>query len=121
MKTFIEYRNGFGICFEASPETDVSFKDSQDFDSDYQYRKELKRIENGDTAYFQVCVTAERNGEVLGTAYLGCCYYNSVEEFYTTYHDDYFADLMQEAIEGALRVLENRLLESQLLNPLKEV
>lgn len=37
----------------------------------------------------------------LGNDYLGACCYKTEEEFYTKYKDDYFADMIKNAIEEA--------------------
>lgn len=52
-----------------------------------------------DDNFFCAKVAAWANGQELGAAYLGCCYYDSLQEFIQS--ADYFDDLMNEAIDNA--------------------
>jgi hypothetical protein len=90
-------RDGFIICFEALPE-DISMY--QHFVEECGWPEE-KYLEIEDSAWFCAKVSAWKDGKELGTAYLGCCCYKTTEEFYTTYKDDYFADMVEEALAEA--------------------
>ena len=107
MTRYIETVDGFGILFEAEPEC-MSMR--QHFIkecgwTESQYRK-IK-----DCAWFSAKVSAWKNGEELASTYLGACCYETVEAFYTEYHDDYFAQMMQEAVTEAKRVERDRAAE----------
>ncbi|MDA8651628.1 hypothetical protein N9L75_03540, partial [Porticoccaceae bacterium] len=43
----------------------------------------------------------EECGIELGADSLGCCCYNSYEDFYTTYFGCYFKDMMKRAVDEA--------------------
>ena len=107
MNRYIETVDGFGILFDAEEEDQPM---RQHFIkecgwTESQYRK-IK-----DCAWFSAQVSAWKNGEELATTYLGACCYEAVEEFYTTYHDDYFADMVQAVVVEAKRVERDRAAE----------
>lgn len=98
MTTPLFERDGFIICFEAEPETNIDKRKHYIKEcgwTEAQYRK----IKN--YAWFSAKVSAWKDGEELGTAYLGGCCYKTEEEFYTVYKDEYFAQMVTEAIEEA--------------------
>jgi len=98
MKPLFE-KDGFIICFEAEPE-EVSARRHFVKEcgwTEAQYRK-IK-----DFAWFSAKVPAWKDGEEKGAAYLGCCSYRTAEEFYTVYKDEYFADMVKEALDEAKR------------------
>lgn len=64
----------------------------------------LRRIENGDLAYFVACVEARREGITLGKTYLGGCCYDSVRQFVR--EGDYYGDMVHEAIAEARTIIE---------------
>lgn len=90
-------REGFIICFEAQ----------EDDESAYHHfvitcgwtKKEFEEIEN--YPFFTACISAWRDGEELGAAYLAACCYRTVSEFYREYKEDYLEDMTTEAIEEA--------------------
>jgi len=49
--------------------------------------------------FFCTKVAAWKDGKEIGSAYLGCCYYESLQDFIDS--SGYFDDLMSEAIEAA--------------------
>ena len=107
MNRYIETVDGFGILFEAEPEY-VSMR--QHFIKDCGWTEsEYRQIK--DCAWFSARVSAWKNGEELASAYLGACCYESVEEFYTKYRDDYFAQMVQEVVTEAKRVERDRAAE----------
>jgi hypothetical protein len=90
-------QDGFMICFEALPE-DLDMHDH--FVNECGWSEaEFEEIEDLD--WFCAKVSAWRNGEELGAAYLGACCYEDSSEFYTKYKDDYFSDMVKDAIEEA--------------------
>lgn len=52
-----------------------------------------------DDNFFCAKVAVWTNGKEMGAAYLGSCYYNSLQDFIQS--ADYFDDLIDEAIEDA--------------------
>lgn len=107
MTRYIKTIDGFGILFDAEPEHACM---RQHFIkecgwTESQYRK-IK-----DFAWFSAKVSAWKNGEELASTYLGACCYETVEAFYTEYHDDYFAQMMQEVVTEAKRVERDRAAE----------
>ena len=96
---------GFEIYFEAEEEH-VSMYDH--FINECGWTKaQFNGIKN--CAWFSAKVTAEFDGLVLNTQYLGCCSYKTEEEFYTKYKDDYFKDMMNTAVDEALECLPNHI------------
>lgn len=96
-------KQGFIICFEAEEE-DQSMR--HHFIKECGWTEaEFRKIEN--FAWFSAKVSAWRNGKEWGTDYLGGCSYATVKEFYTTHKDDYFADMVDNAIAEAKKNLES--------------
>lgn len=76
------------------------------FDDSVQDLDELnEQIESGEFIHFIARVRAKYNGHVLGEDFLGSCLYVNVEEFYTTYRDDYYMDMVYSAIHEAKKKL----------------
>ena len=88
-------KEGFDIYFEAYPEYE-SLKDMLPEDTE----EEIQEIYNT-CDIFVAKVIAEKHGIELGYNYLGGCIYESMEDFYTKYKDDYFADMVDTAISEA--------------------
>lgn len=107
MTIYLKTVDGFGILFDAEDEHQSMrhhfIKECGWTES--QYRK-IK-----DCAWFSAKVSAWKNGEELASTYLGACCYETVEEFYTEYHDDYFAQMMQDVVAEAKRVERDRAAE----------
>lgn len=90
-------REGFLICFEALEEEMPSHTH---FIEECGYTaKQFRAIET--FPFFIAKVSAWLDGQELGTAYLGACCYKTTNEFYTTYRDEYFADMVEEALGEA--------------------
>ena len=104
MTRYIETVDGFDILFEAEPEC-MSMR--QHFIKECGWT-ESQYLEINDCAWFCAKVSAWKNGEELASTYLGACCYESVEEFYTEYHDDYFADMACEVVAEAKRIEHDR-------------
>lgn len=88
---------GFIICFEELEEDRLArhhFIKECGW-SDLDYRK-IARFD-----WFTAKVTAWKSGKELGTEYLGCCSYKKTKDFYTTYANDYFADMVRAVIAQA--------------------
>jgi hypothetical protein len=97
-------QDGFIICFEALPE-DICMR--------YYFIKECGWTEKDYRSlirkphvWFCAKVSAWWQGVEVGTAYLGCCHYVTEAEFYTKYRDDYFKDMVAEAIAEASTVVD---------------
>ena len=107
MTRYIETVDGFGILFDAEPEymsmRQHLIKECGWTESQYREIKEF--------AWFSARVSAWKNGEELASTHLGACCYESVEEFYTKYHDDYFADMVHEVLVEAKRIEHDRAAE----------
>lgn len=94
-------KDGFLITFEATPEP-TSMR--RHFIKECGWTEaQFRKIK--DDEWFQVEVGAWREGKQWGAEYLGCCCYKTEAEFYTTYKDGYFADLVKRAVEEAKRNL----------------
>lgn len=107
MTRYIETVDGFGILFDAEEEH-TSMR--QHFIKECGWKESWYR-KIKDRAWFCAKVSAWKNGKELASTYLGCCCYETVEEFYTKYHDDYFAQMMQEVVTEAKRVERDRTAE----------
>ena len=104
MNRYVETVEGFGILFEAQEEN-TSMREH--FIKECGWRESwYRKIKDCD--WFCAKVSAWKNGEELASKYLGCCCYKTVEEFYTTYHDGYFADMVQEVVTEAKRIEHDR-------------
>jgi len=90
-------QEGFIICFEAEEEH-VSMR--RHLIKECGWTEKDYRTLRG-CAWFCAKVSAWKDGKELGVDYLGCCCYKTVEEFYTTYKDEYFSDMVKNAIEEA--------------------
>ena len=100
MNRYVETVEGFGILFEAQEE-DIPMREHFIREcgwTESQYWK-IK-----DCDWFCAKVSAWKNGEELASTYLGRCCYKTAEEFYTKYHDDYFADMVRDVVAEAKRV-----------------
>lgn len=95
-------KDGFIICFDSEPE-EISAR--HHFLKECGWKEsEYRKIKDFD--WFTAKVSAWQGGKELGTDYLGCCSYRTTEEFYTVYKDDYFADMVDNAIAEAKAKLE---------------
>lgn len=117
MKKLIKNVEGFDIYFEALEEYDFdgSYWEPDDFNNVFQ------KIESGELVLFCAKVTAEKSGIILSDDYLGCCIYESYEQFYTT-EGDYFDDMVNVVINDAKKHLNGEIeKQEQLLADLKEL
>lgn len=95
--------NGYSVLFLAYEE-DMSIEDSFSFGEtgakhNIPYLK--RKVKEGKAVWFCAEIRVSRLTGIVGGANLGGCYYNSYEEFYTKYKDDYLKDLIDEAIQDA--------------------
>ena len=104
MDRYIATVEGFGILFDAEEEY-ISMR--QHFIKECGWT-ESQYMKIKDCAWFCAKVSAWKDGEELASEYLGFCCYETVEEFYTKYHDDYFADMVREVIVEAKRAERKR-------------
>jgi hypothetical protein len=82
------------VCFCASAET---ISPRQHFIEECGWSaKDFNRIKGFD--WFSAEVSLHLGGKELGTEYLGCCCYESAEEFWSVYASDYFADMVFELV-----------------------
>lgn len=104
---FIEPRtyHGFTICFAAIEEIE-SLKEGYGFEYARDLRDMEQMVRDGTRVWFTARVQAYRkvNGyprRARGEAYLGCCLYSSYDEFHIRYRDDYYMDLVEQAVQEA--------------------
>lgn len=95
MKTLVKTVEGFDIYFEALNE-DISLRDLLPDDTEEQ----LQEIEDNNVV-FLAKVSAEKNGIELSEEYLGGCIYETEEDFYTKYENEYFADMVNTVVKDA--------------------
>lgn len=102
MKTCLHHEivDGFNIHFYTMPEdmSPIGNFASGDEAADQEI---IDKINDGTYTWFIAQVTASKEGIELGCDYLGGCCYNSEEEFYTKYKNDYYADMVKTAISEA--------------------
>ena len=103
MKTLVKQIDGFDIYFKALEDSDYDFDMMED--SDAQETKDS--IESGELILFTAKITAEKAGIELASDYLGGCIYESEEDFYIKYKDEYFADMVENVLaEAKPKVIE---------------
>jgi len=85
-------QDGFEINFYALPETD---NPEGMFDDD---GFTARQIAEGNLEWFIAFVTASKAGIELGTDHLGCCCYETAEEFLDSL---YYGDMVRNAIDAA--------------------
>jgi len=99
----IDTQKGFDIYF-AAEKCDMNMR-THFIDECGWSKKEYASLTKTKPKWFVAHVVVKKAGIELGEAYLGGCCYSSVEEFYTKYKSDYFADMVNEAMAEA----QNRL------------
>ena len=102
-----ELADGFTIRFYALPEYSHP-RDSFD-DSCFDINELCDKIDRGLYQWFCAKVTASKNGIELADDYLGCCLYDSCQQFVTD--NDYYADMKASVIEQAKKTI-NQLIEA---------
>ena len=95
----IETVEGFDIHFEAEKE---HVNEREHFVTECGWTKEeYKQYKAQKGKWFSAHVEVRKAGIVLSDQYLGCCSYLTVKEFYTTYKNDYYAQMVDEGIAEA--------------------
>lgn len=93
----LEKLDGFDLLvnflIEYTPYGDTCDETPEDLKAIYE------KIDNYDYVYFCAQVVASKNGIELGSDYLGCCLYNSYEDFITD--NDCISDMKNIAVEQA--------------------
>lgn len=88
--------NGYSVLFEALEE-DETIQNHFSFENcgvDHKPNYLARKVRDGRAVWFCAKVTLS-NGEKDSSQYLGCCYYDSFEQFIES--SDYFADMVEEA------------------------
>lgn len=98
-------KDGFIICFEAEPEN-ISMRHHFIKECGWS-EKEYRSLQRTQPAWFCAKVSAWQDGVELGTAYLGCCCYDSEQQFWES--SDYMPQMVDEAITEAKQALEIQL------------
>ena len=102
MKKLVKQVEGFDIYFEALPEY-THPKDCFDLSVD-DINEICEKIDNYELTWFCAKVTAEKAGVELATDYLGCCCYNSEDEFLNE-DECYFAGMVSIVVDEAKKQL----------------
>lgn len=89
---------GFDIVFSVTPEIESPMQDWH-FETEEERQELLRKIENGDLAWFIARVQAFKNGIELGVDYLGGCCYDSPMQFVNA--SDYYGDMVEAAVNEA--------------------
>ncbi len=93
-----EVKEGFTIHCYAQQE-DISPIGQFASGDDKADQEIIDKIASGDLTWFCAKVTASKEGIELATDYLGCCCYNSYQEFIN--HNDYYGDMVKTVITEA--------------------
>ena len=99
----VEKVGNFDIYF--TPEVEYDYPDI-DFESKEDAEEFNRKFNAGEFAYFCAKIHTELEGMVFSETYLGQCIYDSYEDFYTTYKEDYYRDMVNEVVEESLDKLE---------------
>lgn len=77
-------------------------------------KETIEKVDSGEWVYFVAKVTAKIDGEndepynlELADDYLGGCVYESYEDFYTKYKEDYYSDMRDTVVKEAKKELKN--------------
>jgi uncharacterized Fe-S cluster-containing radical SAM superfamily protein len=90
-------KDGFIICFEALPEH-ISMRDYFVRECGWT-EKEYRSLTRTNPEWFCAKISAWKDMKELGTAYLGCCCYDTYEDFIQ--NSGYLDQMIDEAIEEA--------------------
>jgi endonuclease IV len=113
-KKLIEVVEGFQIYFTPLVEH-TSIRELLPDHDEKEIAEICEKIDKCELDFFCAKVTAEKEDLELGSDYLGGCFYNSFEEFYTTYKGEYFDQMRDEAINQAKETL-NKLVGTLVTN-----
>lgn len=95
-----ETLNGFDIVFSAAPETQAP---DWDFQDEEDKADTLRRIHNGDLAWFVARVQAYKEGVLLAEDHLGGCLYDSCMQFVK---DAYYSDMVMSVSNEARETIK---------------
>jgi hypothetical protein len=96
-----EETRGFLVTTSITYE-DCHPKDSFDY-SEEEMQDLCEKIDNGYYSWFCVRVEVRKRGVILGSDYLGCCLYENPRDFI---NDEYYEDMVNNAIEEAKNTLK---------------
>lgn len=92
---------------------DIDFYALQEYDSPKDHFDDwvevCDKIESGEYVWFCAKVTASKNGIVLASEYLGCCCYDSYQQFILD--SDYYADMIVNVVSNATSAISNLIKE----------
>ena len=92
----VENSNGIDIYFEAIDE-DISIDEALSFElTGIDHSETIKDVKNGNLEYFCAKVVGAKNGIHLAEQFLGCCVYESEEDFLKS---ETFIDLKNSVVE----------------------
>lgn len=62
--------------------------------SDTHYRAIMRDLQRDKCVFFNAVVSLWVDGSIVGQDFLGECHYNDYKGFWTTYHSEYFSDMI---------------------------
>jgi len=92
-------KDGFLICFDALPGEESAYEYFVNFCG--WTEEQFEDLTHHD--FFTAKVSAWKGGKEFASDYLGACSYENVADFYTTYKDDYFNDMVETVIQEAVK------------------
>lgn len=99
----VETIEGFEIVF--TPLIDYTII-NEDWSDDEELRADtVEKLNNYDLTQFTARIEAKKAGVTLSTDYLGCCIYESEEDFYIKDKDDYYQDMKTTVLTEAKKEL----------------
>lgn len=94
---YVETVDGFDIYFTPL----VEYEDPADFFPEEEDQKMVQDLREGYLAWFTAKVSAHKAGVELAAECLGACAYDEWEDFYTTYHGEYFTEMELVVVQNA--------------------
>lgn len=73
----------------------------------FEYEEDIEAIRSGALDWFMVRMRVTLDGYEIAADYLGGCAYKSAHDFAHKYRNDYFRDMVWEAVQQARRTLSN--------------
>lgn len=107
----LEPKNGFTFKLNFLVE-DIPYEDSSD-ETQKDLKEIYRKLDNYEYVYFCAQVIAYKHGIKLGTSYLGCCLYESYDDFLKD--SQTLTDLIDEAMKEAIENI--KLLTSDAVQP----
>ena len=103
MDTISEIYNGFEITLTAEDEHESAANHFSFEECGVDHSETIAKIESGEFMWFTAKVSAARHGVELGSDYLGCCCYSSLDDFKT---GGYYEQMRDQAISDAEATLQ---------------